>query len=98
MMRFFRKACKVPDIKFRGVVHIHPHLSKNKAKKFWSETSGIPLRQFHKAQISVSKVSKQKKDTLPLGTFNIVISDICFRAKIDGWLKGISKWAVSSVG
>lgn len=98
MMQFFKKVCKVPNIKFRGVVHIHPHLDKNKAEKFWSETSGIPLKQFHKTQTAVSKASKQKKDTLPLGTFNIVISDTCLRAKIEGWLNGISKWAVSSVG
>lgn len=98
MMQFFKNICKVPNTKFRGVVHIHPHLNKNKAENFWSKTSGIPLKQFHKTQMAVSKASKQKKDTLPLGTFNIVISDTCLRAKIEGWLKGISKWAVSSVG
>ena len=28
MMCFFRKVCQVPELKFRGVVHIHPHLDK----------------------------------------------------------------------
>ena len=98
MMRFFKKVCKVPDMKFRGVVYIHPHLNKNKAERFWAETSGIPLKQLYKTQTTVSKASKQKKDTLPLGTFNIVISDTCLRARIEGWLSGINKWAVSSVG
>lgn len=91
MMIFFRKVCKVPEEKFRGAVHIHPHLNRRKAVKFWSKVSGIPLKQFHKVQISVSSASKNKKDTLPLGTFRIVISDTRLQAQIQGWIKGIKR-------
>jgi hypothetical protein len=92
MMKFFREICQVPENKFRGLVHIHPHLDKNRAEKFWSKISGIPIRQFHKTQFGISKASKQKRDTLPLGTFRIVISDVRLKAKIDGWIKGIGAW------
>ena len=99
MMQFFRKVCKVPEVKFRGAVHIHPHLDLLKAESFWSRISGIPLKQFHTAQLAVSRASKNKRDTLPLGTFRIVISDTRLQSKIKGWIKGIEKWAdVRAVG
>ena len=98
MMRFFREICKVTESKFRGALHIHPHLDGRKAESYWSEISGIPLKQFHKLQTAVSKASKGKRDTLPLGTFTIVISDVRLRSQIEGWITGIKKWAVSSVG
>ena len=102
MMHFFKKACKVADSKFRGVIHIHPHLNKTKAERFWSRVSGIPLKQFHKSQMAVSKASKNKRDTLPLGTFGIVISDTRLQSRIKGWIKGMEKWtdirASSSIG
>ncbi|MFA5270767.1 MAG: helix-turn-helix domain-containing protein [Candidatus Omnitrophota bacterium] len=92
IMEFFRKICKVSEDKFRGALHIHPHLDVDKAKRYWSKISGIPIKQFHKSQISVSKASKNKKDSLPFGTFSIYISDTLLRAKIDGWIKGVEKW------
>lgn len=93
MMDFFKKVCKVPPSKFRGVVNIHPHLDREKAKHFWSTVSGIPLGQFHGVQLAVSRASKQKRDTLPLGTFRIVICDTRLRSRIRGWILGIQRWA-----
>ncbi len=93
MMEFFRRVCKVPSQKFRGVVHIHPHLDKENAEQFWSKNSGIPLDQFHSVQLAVSRASKQKRDTLPLGTFRIVISDTRLQSRIKGWIRGIERWA-----
>lgn len=102
MMQFFKRICKVPSSKFRGVVHIHPHLNRERARKFWSRISGIPPNQFHKTQIAVSRASKNKKDTLPLGTFRIVISDTRLQSRIKGWIRGIKKLVnirvISSVG
>ncbi|MFA5361682.1 MAG: hypothetical protein WC335_00325 [Candidatus Omnitrophota bacterium] len=102
MMRFFREVCNVPEQKFRGLVNIHPHLDREKAEKFWSKISEIPLSQFHKTQFGISKASKHKRDTLPLGTFRIVVCDTRLKAKIDGWIAGIGKWskirALSSAG
>lgn len=102
MMRFFREICNVGKEKFRGVLHIHPHLDKDKAEQFWSTVSGIPMRQFHKTQFGISRVSKQKRDTLPLGTFCIVICDARLKSKIQGWINGIGRWgkfrAVGAIG
>ncbi|HAH21746.1 MAG TPA: hypothetical protein DCL49_12715 [Candidatus Omnitrophica bacterium] len=102
IMKFFREICGVAETKFRGVVHIHPHLDKEKAEKFWSKTSGIPIRQFHKTQFGISKASKNKRDTLPLGTFTIVICDVRLQSRIKGWIKGLENWkdirAVGAIG
>lgn len=102
MMSFFRIVCKVREDKFRAIVHIHPHLDSIKAEKFWSNISRIPLKQFHKTQFGISKASKNKRDTLPLGTFRIVICDTRLKARIDGWIKGIRDWdsmgAVGAIG
>jgi hypothetical protein len=43
MMQFFRKICRVPERKFRGYIHIHPHLNYRQAEEYWSKISGIPL-------------------------------------------------------
>ena len=92
MMRFFRTVCGVPEEKFRGCLNIHPHLDATRACRFWSEISGIPLAQFHKTQIAVSRASQGKKDTLPLGTFRIIVADTRLKAKINGWVEGICRW------
>ena len=102
IMKFFREICKVAETKFRGVVHLHPHLDKEKAEKFWSKISGITIKQFHKTQYGISKVSKHKRDTLPLGTFTIVICDVRLQSRIKGWIKGLEAWknigAVGAIG
>lgn len=95
MMRFFREICLVPEEQFRGALHIHPHLDERSARKFWSNVSGIPEAQFHATQLSVSKASKQKKDSLPLGTFRIVVSDTKLQCRIQGWINGMHGWVKS---
>ncbi|MFA5115077.1 MAG: hypothetical protein WC469_03310 [Candidatus Omnitrophota bacterium] len=102
MMSFFRIVCKVREDKFRAIVHINPHLDSIKAERFWSNISRIPLKQFHKTQFGISKASKNKRDTLPLGTFRIVICDTRLKARIDGWIRGMQGWnnrgAVGAIG
>lgn len=92
MMRFFREVCQVPAEKFRGKVAIHPHLNIRDAVGYWSGISGIPLHQFYKPLLAVSRSSKGKRDTLPRGTFNIIINDVVCCSRIKGWIEGIKKW------
>lgn len=93
MMEFFRKVCRVPENKFRGRVNIHPHLNIKRAEHYWSTISDIPLKQFHRPLIAVSRSSQGKKDSLPLGTFRVVISDVILCSRIKGWIEGISNWS-----
>lgn len=92
IMLYFRQICGVPEYKFRGKISIHPHLDVKRAERYWSEISKIPLNQFNKALLAVSRSSKGKRDTLPMGTFRIIVNDVYFCSKIKGWIDGLKYW------
>lgn len=94
MMLFFRKVCKVPEGKFRGKVFIHPHLNTKAAERYWSDVSEISLNQFNSPHLAVSRSSQGKRDTLPMGTFSILIGDVYTCSKIKGWIDGLSTWSL----
>lgn len=91
MMRFFKEICNVPKEKFRGHIHIHPHLDYKKAEKYWSNVSKMPLLQLYKTYRIPNKSSQNKKDTLPYGTFDIYICNTELFLKIKGWINGVCK-------
>ena len=93
MMLFFRRVCNVPESKFRGKVCIHPHLNIRAAERYWSGISNIPLKQFNKPLLAVSRASKNKRDTLPMGTFSILMGDVYTCSRIKGWIDGLSSWS-----
>ncbi len=86
MMRFFREICKVPDEKFTCHVHTFSHLNAEKAEKYWSTISGIPRSNFYKTYSKPSIASKNKKDSLPYGTFQIYVNDTKLFFTIMGWI------------
>lgn len=92
MMKFLREICQVSNEKIKGRVNIHPHLDIKKAERFWSNVTKIPKSNFNKPLLAVSSASKQKRDTLPLGTFNIIVCDVILASKIKGWIRGLTKW------
>lgn len=89
MMAFFRRVCGVPEGKFRGAIHIHPHLDHIKAEKYWSEISGIPQKQFYKTYRKMNVASKHKRDNLPLGTMDIYVCSTELFLRIYGWVQGV---------
>ncbi|MDO8443418.1 MAG: hypothetical protein Q7S78_00205 [Candidatus Azambacteria bacterium] len=89
IMTFFRRICNVPEEKFRGYIHIHPHLDYKKAEEYWSGVSGIPLNKFFKTYRKMNPSSKNKKDNLPFGTFDAYVLSTELFLKISGWAKGI---------
>lgn len=96
MMRFFREVCCVETSVFRGHVHIHSHLDAERAEKYWSKVSGIPIRQFYKTYVKPSIASKGKKDTLPYGTFDIYVPRTKLFLEIIGQIEKIKKLLVGS--
>lgn len=93
IMEFFRKICHIREDKFRPEIQIHPNISEKKAKIYWSEIAGVPINQFIKTQILISKSSKLKRpaNTLPCGTLHIKISDISLVNRLKGWILGLSQ-------
>lgn len=91
MMTFFRKICHIPKEKFRGYIHIHPHLDHKKAEKYWSNVTRIPLTQFYKTYRKMNVASRHKRDNLPLGTMDIYICNTELFLRIVGWVQGVFK-------
>jgi transposase len=94
MMKFFRRICMVKEEKFRGHIHIHSHLNVKKAEEYWSKISSIPTSQFYKTYTKPSISSKGKKDSLPLGTFDIYVCDTKLFLTIMGWIEQIKTLAL----
>lgn len=92
MMKFFRKICKVKENRFHPWIQIHPNISEREAKLFWSKVTKIPINQFRKTQIAITKSSKFRRNsnTLPYGTIHIRICDVHLLNRIKGWILGLS--------
>lgn len=93
MMCFFRRVCTVKEERFRGHIHTHSHINVEGAEKYWEHISGIPRKQFFKTYAKPSKSSKNKKDSLPFGTFDIYVSDTQLFLKILGWTRKVTMLA-----
>lgn len=94
MMRFFREICMVEEKKFRAHIHIHSHLDIEKSEKYWSRISGVPRAQFFKTYAKPSIASKNKKDSLPYGTFDIYVCNTKLFHQIIAQIEKIKKLTV----
>jgi len=93
MMRFFQEICQVPKEKIRATVHLYPQADIRKALRYWSKVTGLPMEQFTKPQVQISRSSKRKRDShrLPYGTLHLNISSTELTWKIKGWIQGIGR-------
>ncbi|MBI5456267.1 hypothetical protein HY969_00860 [Candidatus Kaiserbacteria bacterium] len=90
-IRFLMQSCGYPLSRIHATIGIHSHLSIDKAEKYWSTISGIPLRQFSKTFIQISRAGKGERDKLPFGTFSVGVYDTAARVRLEGWIQGIYK-------
>lgn len=90
MMAWFRKCCGVAEEKFRGAIWIHDDLDEEKARRFWSKLTGIPINQFHKSYIAENKKNSRKirKKKHEYGVFSIRVFDVRLKRKLLGWIDG----------
>jgi hypothetical protein len=88
MMRWFREICKVEKERFRIQMHIHSLLNQKDIKDYWSNLTGIPLKQFHKLMVKKTSLS-HRKNILYYGTCCIRVCDKNLFRKIMGWKIGV---------
>ena len=88
MMQWFREFCSVPEKKFRIHLHIHNLHTRTHIEKFWSKTTGIPLKQFYKTYVKQSSLG-QRKNILYNGTCTVIINNKELFRKITGWKIGL---------
>lgn len=98
MMSFLRNTCDVAEERFRGHIHIHPHLNAAVAEKHWSKITKIPLNQFYKTSQSHNKRSSNTRDNLPCGTFNIEICSVDLYLKMLAWISAIKDKVLNIYG
>ncbi len=91
MMHFFRETCQIDEIKLRGHIHTFSKNNADKALKYWSNISGISEKNFFKTYVKKSIASKNKRKTLPYGTFQVYVHDSVFFFRIMGWIRGVSE-------
>ncbi len=89
-MRFLREILSVEDDKIKAGIHIHPNISAEAAKKFWSKVTGLDAGKFYIFnQISRASQLKRPPNFLPYGTINIRVSNRQLFYKIKGYINGI---------
>ncbi len=91
MMRFFREFGGITEEKFRGQVHTFSHQNAQKTETYWSQVSGVPVDYFYKTYVKKSSASKNKRDTLPYGTFQVYVHDTKFFFRLMGWLEKVKE-------
>jgi hypothetical protein len=87
IMRWFREICKVPEQKFRVCIHMHALHCRGDIEEYWSDITGISLKQFYKTQIKPTSL-KQRKNKLYDGTCAISVCNKNLFRKIKGWKIG----------
>ncbi|MBM2820878.1 MAG: hypothetical protein HW405_638 [Candidatus Berkelbacteria bacterium] len=96
IMRFFRESCGVIEKKFRGRMFIHSqikhkdNMSEQKALRFWSSLTKIPLSRFHRTNFYQNKSTSFKRGKIMMyGTLMVRVMDADLHRKIMGWIQGV---------
>jgi len=88
MMYWLINVCNVPFIKLRAYLHIHANQNEEKAKKYWSRITKIPLNQFNKTWIKPQGTG-HRKNILYNGVIKIKYNNEDLRHRIMTWVKEI---------
>lgn len=99
MMEWFMEFCNLPMTKFRGAIWLHDNLDEEKAKKFWSNLTGIPRSQFYKTYMSKNKSDSKKirKNLHKYGVFAIRFSNSDKQRRIIGWISALLNGRIPKV-
>ncbi len=91
IMRFFREFGGITEEKFRGQVHTFSHQNAQKTEIYWSHVTGVSTDYFYKTYVKKSSASKDKRNTLPNGTFQIYVHDTKSFFRLMGWLEKVKE-------
>jgi hypothetical protein len=97
-IEWFKKICKLKDNNITIAIHLYPDNNEEKCLRYWSENTGVPLKQFRKTQVDYRKdKSKKKKRKLPFGTAHVTIIGngnpdfgVNLHRRIMGWIDAIN--------
>ena len=96
MVRWFEEILEVPRENIRLRLYLYPNDNIQKNMQFWSDTTGLPLRQFLECQVDSRRGRKQGSGTLSHGTVHLTINALgddrlgsYLARKIAAWKKEI---------
>ncbi len=90
-IHWIEKILKIPTEKLKMRLNIYPQQNELKIKNFWSDLTGIPLKNFGKSYIKPAN-KNYKKNNLYYGTARIEIpKSTNIKYKIFGWIKAVLK-------
>src|SRR3989344_4804558 len=96
-LRFLRNICGVDESKLRVYLYCYSNQNIDKLKKFWSDITIIPLKQFTKPYVR-KDFREDKIDKMPHGLVHIRYADKKLYGQIFQWYEEIvKKWAVGGV-
>lgn len=91
MVKWVESMFKISPANLRARLNIYPQQNDKKIKKFWSELTGIPVRNFGKSFVKPIS-SGYKKNNLYYGTIKIEVpKSVNIRHRIFGWISAILK-------
>lgn len=89
MVKWFKEMFGVKIKTLKSRLNIYPQQNDIKIKKFWSQLTGIPLKNFGKTYVKPLS-SGYKKNNLYYGTIKIYVPrGTNMRHKVFGWLKSV---------
>lgn len=89
MVRWIQDILGIPPKSLQAHLNIYPQQNENKIKQFWSQKTGIPLRNFGKSFVKPMSTG-YKKNILYNGTIRIrVPRGTDYRHRIFGWIKKV---------
>ena len=80
---FLKNVCRVPLDKIKGQVLIYPDLDEPACRGFWSENSGLPIKNFTKTTVITGR---HKTNRLANGICLVTVSSSYFKVKILEWI------------
>jgi len=91
MVKWFKSIFNISPAELKARLNIYPQQDDGKIKKFWSELTGIPIKNFGKSFIKPTS-SGYKKNNLYYGTVKIsVLKSVNIRHRIFGWISAVLK-------
>jgi len=92
-IRFLREYCEVPITKIKMGLRMFKHQNENHLKRYWHKATGIPLENFQKTYLGISKSSMGKRpfNRLEYGIVQVVVADTKLFHRIMGYIEGLKK-------
>lgn len=91
MVRWIESIFNIKSKDLKASLNIYPQQNDSDIKKFWSDLTGIPIKQFGKSYIKPLNKG-YKKNILYYGTIKIVMpKSVDARYRVFGWIQAVLK-------